>query len=69
MPNLHYCADDLIYVQVCTGRTKFGARWPGPCTVMQVARQQNYFLRNDLTTGIAWYHVNQLHPLVKRHSY
>ena len=51
------------------GRTKFGARWPGPCTVMQVAGQQNYFLRNDLTIGIAWYHVDQLHPLVKHHSY
>ena len=36
---------------------------------MQVTGQQNYLLRNDLTTGIVWYHVNQLYPLVKRHSY
>ena len=33
---------------------------------MQVAGQQNYFVRNDLTTGIAWYHVSQLHPFVTK---
>ena len=36
---------------------------------MQAAGQQNYFVRNDLPTGIAWNHVSQLHPLVKHHFY
>ena len=51
--DLHYRADDLIYVQFCTCRTKLNAPWFEPCTVIQVAAQQKYFVRNDFTTYIA----------------
>ena len=65
----HYRVNDLVYVQVCAGRTKLDARWLGPCTVIHVAGQQNYLVRNDLTGRTDWYHVSQLHPVVERHSY
>ena len=65
----HYRVNDLVYVQVCADRTKLDARWLGPCTVIHVAGQQDYLVRNDLTRRTDWYHISQLHPVVERHSY
>ncbi|CAF2802509.1 unnamed protein product [Rotaria sp. Silwood2] len=67
--NIRYRVNDLVYVQVCAGRAKLDARWLGPCIIIKTYGQQNYLVRDDLTGRTDWYHINQLHPVVQRHSY
>ncbi|CAF3857204.1 unnamed protein product, partial [Rotaria sp. Silwood1] len=61
-----YQVDDPVYVHVPTGRSKLDARRLGPCIIVDTSGQQHYLVKNNLTGLTNWYHVNQLHPVVKR---
>ncbi|CAF3004538.1 unnamed protein product [Rotaria sp. Silwood2] len=62
-----YQIGDLVYVHIPAGRSKLDARRLGPCIIIDTSGQQHYLVKNNLTGLTNWYHVNQLHPVVKRH--
>ncbi|CAF3559432.1 unnamed protein product [Rotaria sp. Silwood1] len=62
-----YQIGDLVYAHIPSGRSKLDARRLGPCTIIDTSGQQHYHVKNNLTGQTNWYHVNQLHPVVKRH--
>lgn len=63
-----YCVGDLVFLEVCAGRTKLDARRLGPCTVIQTAGQQHYLVQDNHTGRTDWAHVSQLYPVVERHA-
>ncbi|CAF3929700.1 unnamed protein product [Rotaria sp. Silwood1] len=62
-----YQIGDLVYDHIPAGRSKLDARRLGPCIIIDTSGQQHYLVKNNLTGLTNWYHVNQLHPVVKRH--
>ena len=66
--NPSYQIGDLVYVAVMSGRTKLDSRRLGPCSVVKVSGTQTYFIRDTLTGHTQWAHVNQLQPVIPRHS-
>ena len=65
--DIHYAVDDLVFIKVCSNRSKLDKRWTGPCRIITRTGEQHYQVQNDETGKTTWAHVNQLLPVVARH--
>lgn len=61
-----YSVGDLVFLKVCSGRTKLGQRWVGPYRIIKKTGRQNYVLENETTRATDRAHVTQLRPVTQR---
>ena len=64
--DISYSVGDLVFVKVCTGRSKLDQRWVGPSRVICKKGDQNYVVIDSNTGRTNCVHVGQLQLAVER---